>query len=123
MQRGSYHILLVEDDEDDYLLTQDLIAEIDGEQPRVHWVRDFSAALEAAQSESFDVCLVDYRLSGTHDGIDLVRTLVDRGYAMPVILITGQGARNVDEQAARAGAADFPARGEVSATLLERTIR
>jgi len=121
--RNTYQILLVEDDEDDYLLTKDLVAELQGTQPALAWVRDYSAALDAAKTGQFDVCLADYRLSGTHDGIDLIRALVDDGHAMPVILITGQGARNVDEAAADAGAADFLVKGEFSATLLERTIR
>jgi HD-GYP domain-containing protein (c-di-GMP phosphodiesterase class II) len=124
-ERGltTYQILLVEDDEEDYLLTKDLIAEVEGGRPGLSWVRDYGAALEAVRTGTFDVCLADYRLSGTHDGIDLIRALVDNGHAMPVILITGQGARNVDEAAARAGASDFLVKGEFSATLLERTIR
>lgn len=119
----SYQILLVEDDEDDYLLTKDLIAELEGARPGLCWVRDYSAALDAAKTGTFDVCLADYRLDGTQDGIDLIHALVDDGHAMPVILITGQGSRNVDEAAARAGAAEFLVKGEFSATLLERTIR
>jgi HD-GYP domain-containing protein (c-di-GMP phosphodiesterase class II) len=42
---------------------------------------------------------------------------------MPVILLTGQDDHEVDDKAARAGAADFLVKGEVSAAMLERTIR
>src|SRR5437879_2126799 len=77
MRPDSYQILLVEDDEDDYLLTKDLVAEIDGSRPALCWVRDFRTALEEAKMGSFDVCLVDYRLGGTQDGIDLIRALID----------------------------------------------
>ncbi|MGH6740699.1 MAG: HD-GYP domain-containing protein, partial [Bradyrhizobium sp.] len=108
---------------EDYLLTKDLVAELEGSRPALFWVRDYSAALEAVKTGTYDVCLADYRLSGAKDGIDLIRALVDDGHAMPVILITGQGARNVDEAAASAGAADFLVKGEFSATLLERTSR
>jgi two-component system, cell cycle sensor histidine kinase and response regulator CckA len=42
---------------------------------------------------------------------------------MPVIVLTGQGDRKVDVEAARAGAADYLVKGEVSSALLERAIR
>jgi signal transduction histidine kinase len=114
-------ILLVDDDEEDYLLTKDLLASIDGARHLVHWVDGYESALEAARSSTFDVCLVDYRL-GQDDGIALVRELVsDDG--MPVIVMTGQGDLEIDIEATRAGAADYLVKGEVSPALLERTIR
>jgi len=42
---------------------------------------------------------------------------------VPVIVLTGQGDRDVDVEAARAGAADYLVKGEVSPALLERAIR
>jgi len=117
------HVLLVEDDEDDYLLTKDLLTEVHDPEAELSWVRDYAAALEAARSEHYDVCLVDYRLGGGRNGIDLVRALVADGHQIPVVLLTGQGTRNVDVEAARAGASDFLVKGEVSPALLERTIR
>jgi FixJ family two-component response regulator len=52
-----------------------------------------------------------------------VRALVGDGHQMPVIVITGQGTRSIDVEAAEAGAANFLVKGEISADLLERTIR
>ncbi len=42
---------------------------------------------------------------------------------MPVIVLTGQGDHDVDVEATQAGAADYLVKGEISPTLLERTIR
>ena len=114
-RRRRYHALLVEDDEEDYILTQDLINDPEGAWLELSWVRDYAAALEATRHDEFDVCLVDYRLSGTHNGIDVVRALVGDGHQMPVIIITGQGTRSIDVEAAQAGAADFLVKGEISA--------
>jgi signal transduction histidine kinase len=118
----SVDVLLVEDDEEDYLLTTDVLARIDGTHHVVHWVRDPRSAIEAVRGRDYDVCLVDYHL-GPEDGIGLVRELLADGHDLPVIVLTGQGDRAVDLEAARAGAADYLVKSEVSPALLERTIR
>jgi len=61
-------VLLIEDDEDDYLLTTSLLSEIKGQSYDVHWSKNYPTGLAAATQNEHDVCLVDYRL-GAHDGI------------------------------------------------------
>ena len=115
-------VLLVEDDEEDYVLTKDLLTGMEGAKHELRWVTDCRSALEAAEAGDVDVCLVDYRL-GAEDGIELVRDLVSNGRDMPVIVLTGDTDRVVDVEATEAGAADYLVKGEVSPALLERTIR
>jgi signal transduction histidine kinase len=115
-------VLLVEDDEEDYLLTKDLLSGLEGVRHEIHWVSDYRSALRAAHEGDHDVYLVDYRL-GAEDGLELVRELVANGHDVPVIVLTGHGDRDVDIEAARAGAVDYLVKGEVSPALLERTIR
>jgi signal transduction histidine kinase/DNA-binding response OmpR family regulator len=121
-QADQLAVLLVEDDEEDYLLTKDMLTELEGAKHELRWVSDSRSALEAARVGDYDVCLVDYRL-GAEDGIELVRALVSDGYDMPVIVLTGHSDRDVDVEATRAGAADYLVKGEASPVLLERTIR
>jgi putative two-component system response regulator len=116
-------VLLVEDDEEDYQFTKELFAELGASTHQLFWVSDYRSAIDASRRDSYDVCIVDYRLGGAEDGIDLARELIADGHKMPVILLTGQNDREVDDKAARAGAADFLVKGEVSAAMLERTIR
>ena len=52
-----------------------------------------------------------------------MRELVADGYEAPIIVLTGQSDRDVDIEATRAGAEDYLVKGEVTAALLERTIR
>jgi response regulator RpfG family c-di-GMP phosphodiesterase len=118
----SARILLIEDDEDDYEFTRELLADLPGAHLELSWVSDYHKGIEASRTGRFDVCLVDYRL-GAESGIDLLRELVANGHPMPVILLTGHDDRDVDLRASLAGAADFLVKGEVSAALLERTIR
>src|SRR3712207_5711323 len=92
-------ILLVEDDEDDYVLIRDLLSDL-GAEFELEWVADYDAALRAIEREEHDVCLVDYRL-GERSGLDLLREAAQRGYKAPMILLTGQGDREVDLEAMR----------------------
>jgi two-component system, cell cycle sensor histidine kinase and response regulator CckA len=115
-------VLLVEDDEEDYLLTKDLLSRLDGVRYQIHWVSDYQSALRAAKEGGHDVYLVDYRL-GTEDGIELIRELVANRPDVPVVVVTGQGNHDLDLKAAQAGAVDYLVKGELSPALLERTIR
>jgi signal transduction histidine kinase len=115
-------VLLVDDDDDDYLLTKDMLSGLDGPEYAIHWVADSQSALRECHQGTYDVCLIDYRL-GPENGIELVRELIADGNDMPIIVLTGQGDYRVDVEAAQAGAADYLVKGEISPTLLERTIR
>lgn len=115
-------VLLVEDDEDDYILTRDLFSEIKGRRSQIEWLKSFATGLDAMARNQHDVCLVDYRL-GAHNGIELLSTALERGCRAPIILLTGQGEHEVDLQAMKAGAADYLVKGRLDAGLLERSIR
>jgi response regulator RpfG family c-di-GMP phosphodiesterase len=117
------HVLLVDDDEEDYEFTRELFSELPPPKHTLAWARDFNAAIKATRREDFDVCLVDYRLGGAKSGIDLARELISDGHTMPVILLTGIDDREIDDKAASIGAADFLVKGEISAATLERAIR
>lgn len=117
-------VLLVEDDEDDYVLIRDLLAEIGESKYWLDWAASYDDALSRIASEHYDVWLLDYRL-GARTGLDLLRETVQQGYAVPVLLLTGQGDREVDLQAAQLGASDYLSKQELKLcpTLLERAIR
>ena len=113
-------VLLVEDDEDDYRLTRDLLREIGERHFVLEWVPSYAAAVEVMTLQEHDVYLVDYRL-GPHDGLELLHQpfLVGK----PVIMLTGLDDRDVDLKAMEAGAADYLVKGKIDAPLLERSIR
>ncbi|MGQ0648283.1 MAG: diguanylate cyclase [Gemmatimonadaceae bacterium] len=115
-------ILLVEDDEDDYVLTRALLADGVGERGRVDWAYTQLNGLERLLSGNYDVALVDYNL-GSETGIELLRAAFARGCTTPIIMLTGQDDRATDLDAMHAGAADFLVKGRVTAEMLERAIR
>ncbi len=111
-----------EDDEDDFILTSALLAEIKSVSYEVEWISKYADALAAICAGKHDVCLVDYRL-GEGTGLELLRESVKNGCSMPLILLTGQGDAAIDCEAAEAGAANYLVKGEIETALLERSIR
>jgi PAS domain S-box-containing protein len=115
-------VLLIEDDEDDFVLVRDLLREIFAQNYELNWVQGYDAAVEMVCCGQHDVCLLDYRL-GDRDGLGLLQEAMAKGCKAPVIFLTGQGDYQVDVEAMRAGAVDFLAKNEISARLLERSMR
>jgi two-component system cell cycle response regulator len=115
-------VLLVEDDEDDYVLTRDLLAEGFGGHVTVEWASTRSAGLKLLTEALFDVALLDFNL-GRETGLDLLREARARGCRTPVIMLTGQDDRTTDLNAMHAGAADYLVKGRVTSDMLERAIR
>ena len=113
-------VLLIEDDEDDYLLTADFLREIGADHYVLDWVASYDAAVEAMARQEHDVYLVDYRL-GQHDGLELLRHSPPGG--KPVIMLTGLDDPDVDMRAMAAGAADYLVKGHIDARTLERASR
>ena len=122
MDEEIVHVFMVDDDEDDYVLTRDLLAEAVGARFELEWVDTYQAALEAMGRAEHDVYLVDYRL-GEQDGLELLRAAIASGCEAPIVILTGRGDHAVDVAAMKAGAADYLDKGELSAQLLERSIR
>ncbi len=115
-------VLLVEDDEDDYVLTREFLSESRRTRFSLDWVATYDDALRAVDSDGYDIYLIDYRL-GSRDGLELLREAKRRGSGRPMILLTGQSDSEVDVAAMKAGAADYLVKGQVDAQLLERSIR
>jgi diguanylate cyclase (GGDEF)-like protein/PAS domain S-box-containing protein len=122
MKQETIKVLLIEDDEDDYLLTSDLLGEVKDVRYDIHWVSRYDDALATLRGGDYDVCLIDYRL-GPGNGIDLMREALGSGCPVPMILLTGQGGKDIDNEATEAGAADYLVKGTVEAHVLERAIR
>lgn len=115
-------ILLIDDDEEDYLITRDTIEEIKHLDLNLEWVDNYAEAMKAIQADKFDVYLVDYRL-GAEDGLTLIEEAIEQGCTAPMILLTGQDEIEVDAKAMNLGAADYLVKSQISAELLDRSIR
>ncbi|MCX4244383.1 response regulator [Paraliomyxa miuraensis] len=119
---SSIRILLIEDDEDDWIIIRELLATAEGADYELDWVTAFDDAVERLLSRTYDVALVDHHL-GLHTGLDVLGVASEYGIPTPFILLTGQYRRELDLQAMGRGAVDFLVKGTLSADLLERAIR
>lgn len=115
-------VLLIDDDEDEYFLTEDVVKEIGGGRFKLEWTPDYAVGINAICADKHDVFLLDYRL-GAKTGLELLREASARGCAGPVILLTGQGESQTEREALLAGAHDYLEKGRLTPALLERTIR
>lgn len=115
-------IVHVDDDTVDQLMLRRLLSKFGDSRFEIIHIDSFSEALACLQSESFDVGLIDYQLGGA-TGLELVEQLGGRLGATPLVILTGRGDRGIDVEATKAGAFDYLDKNDLSADLLERTIR
>ena len=67
------------------------------------------AFLDRGDYERADCLVFDVRMPG-QTGLDLQRVLVDAGYDLPILFVTGHGDLPMAEQALKEGAVDFIAK-------------
>jgi DNA-binding NtrC family response regulator len=115
-------ILIVEDDEDDFLIIEACIKDIPNKEFRIDWCYDYNEALQRIGKGRYDVYFVDYLL-GEKTGLELLQEAIAMGCEEPLVLLTGIGNRQVDIQAMTIGAVDFLVKSEITTEKLERCIR
>lgn len=115
-------VLLVDDDEDEYIITRRIISEIVGRKHLLDWASNYEQGLSMIEEGRHDIYLIDYRLD-QKNGLDLLQEAIEHGCTQPMIVLTGQEAREVDIQAMKLGAWDYLVKGRIDAAALERAIR
>ena len=116
------HVLLIDDDEDEFVVIRDVLLESRDTTYKLDWVGTFDQAMERLSEQVHDVCLVDYRL-GARSGVELIQMANQSGYRGPMILLTGFGDRETEDKAMEIGAADYLKKAEITPYLLDRSIR
>jgi len=122
MEKRRLKVLLIEDDEDDFILVRDLLMESRALDYELEWVATYDEALDEIRRRRHDVYLLDYYL-GDRNGLDLLQTAVGEGCSVPIILLTARKDREIDLRAMEAGAADYLVKSLITEDLLERSIR
>lgn len=115
-------LLIVEDDEDDYVLTRDLLDEFMDKSYELEWVKTVRDARAALKRDEHDLCLMDYQL-GSEDGIQLLKEATKNTFSGPIIMLTGLKDKALDAMAMKAGAVDYLVKANLTRDHLERAIR
>jgi len=127
MSAKKLYILLLEDEENDYLLIHDLLKQIYATEFHLDWAKNCLLAEQLAATRRHDIYLVDYQLDSQLTGTDWVATMQKKlgGKCPPAILLTGQpDAQSINKLARETiGISYFLTKNELNAENLERTIR
>jgi signal transduction histidine kinase len=115
-------LLLVDDSEDDYVLTRLALEQIEGQRYELDWAATYDVALATIGRNAHDLYLVDYTLDG-RTVLDLLCEAMARNCQAPIIMLTGRSDYQLDLAAMEAGAADYLVKGQLEPRLLERAIR
>ncbi len=122
MDMERIQVLLVEDDEDDYIITRDLLTGEDSHNFRVVWAKDLADGLEKLASAAFDVVLLDLSLPDSQ-GLDTFSAIGEANPRVPVVLLTGLSDESLGVKAVQEGAQDYLVKGDLDGHLLARAIR
>jgi two-component system copper resistance phosphate regulon response regulator CusR len=96
-------ILVVEDDR---TVGQYVKRGLEEQQYQADLVGDGLEGLRMASAGHYDLVILDLRLPGM-SGVEVLRTLRDRGLGLPVLVLTAQDAVDFKVEALRAGADDY----------------
>jgi len=123
LSQSPLRVLVVDDDEEDFLILRDLLSDYPLGRFEMSWVGTLEEGILALRAGAHDVYLVDYHL-GPDNGMDLVRLAVAEHHThRPVIMLTGHGSADVDSEALAAGASDYLVKGSIDAEKLARSLR
>lgn len=122
MEVTPIHVLLVEDDEDDYIITRDLLSKGGASTFSLKWAQSVSSAAAALADGGIDVVLLDLSLPDSQ-GWNTFQAVHAMDRTLPVILLTGFADETLSIKAVQKGAQDYLVKGDVDSETLARSIR
>jgi two-component system sensor histidine kinase/response regulator len=114
-------VLIVEDDEDDWLIVKKIFSQIKKSPFIIEWAPTYQAAIDRIMQDEHDLYLLDYRL-GEHSGTDILRLAHPEARRQPFILMTGVADNDLEWKSLKLAAADYLVKGSFDAILLSRTL-
>lgn len=118
---SNVQVLLVDDDEDDYLIIKKIFEQIPSSPFILNWTPSFGEAKKLIKKQAHDIYLIDYRL-GEHTGLDVLRFAKPEKRSQPFILLTGAGNQSLEWSSMKLAASDYLVKGSFDANLLSRTL-
>ncbi|MDA0284768.1 MAG: response regulator [Planctomycetota bacterium] len=119
---GALRILLIDDDDNSFVLTKELLREINGQPVELEWASEPEEGLAGILAGEHELYLLDYRL-GAADGIEILSRARQAGSKAPIIILTGQTDHEIDQRALEAGATDYLVKDIFDVSRLEHSIR
>lgn len=114
-------VLFIEDDEDDYILTSQLLKEAE-QSFEIEWQQTLASGIQAVAEKAFDVVILDLTLPDS-TGRDTFTTMREKAPDLPIILMTGLEDNDLALQAVQQGAQDYLVKGSVGTDVMVRSVQ
>ena len=115
-------MLLIEDNRTDALLLRENLADVSFARFALTHVEQLAEGLACVASRRFDVVLSDLSLPDSQ-GLDTFRRVHAQAPGMPIIVLSGTEDETLSLRAVQEGAQDYLVKGQVTGSLLARSIR
>ncbi len=115
-------ILIIEDNEDDFLLLREMIESSDEITTRILHADRIEQAYARAEENSIDLAIIDLQLPDSV-GLDTFLIFNERFPSIPSVIMTGVKDLNMAVEAVKQGAQDYLHKGEISTSAIVRTIQ
>ena len=115
-------VLIVDDNPADIIVLENTLQKNRAFTSEVIHAETVADAMEIAQQQEIDVCIVDYQL-GDKTAIDLMRSLNDSALNLPVIVVTAATTDDLNALLLSHGALDFIDKDDITPDRLSRSIR
>jgi len=114
------NVLLVEDDEDDYVLSRNMLS---NKPFYIVWTQTLTAALKHLRTmQDVDVILLDLSLLDSQ-GVDALDAISACAKQIPIVVLTGMEDEQTAAEALQRGAQDYLIKGKITPELIERSLR
>ena len=120
MAEAFWNILVVEDNEGDFVLIREYLSESHVPSTITHR-ETFSQFVATVRAEEFDVVLLDLSLPDA-TGKDLIEDVVAHAGTTPVVILTGYLNKQFGIESLKLGAQDYLVKGEVNSSILTKAI-
>lgn len=114
-------VLLVDDDEEDYLIIKRLFASMQSISTTLDWVSSSDEAIERIMRDEYDAYFIDYRIDG-RTGLDVLQEVNAIERAEPFILLTGMGDRGIERESLQLAASDYLIKKNLTSESLAKAL-
>jgi len=121
MSTPALHILVIEDDPEDFEIIRELLAGVDKKKFVLEHAPRLSRGLERLSGGGVDVVLLDLGLPDSQ-GLKTILEVNEHAPNVPIVVMTGLADEELGNKAVKEGAQDYLVKGQVDANLLTRCL-
>lgn len=114
-------VLLIDDDEEDYLIIKRLFTLMKGIHSELEWVSNSEDGIRIIREARHDAYLVDYRLDA-RTGFDVLQEVRAAERSEPFILLTGISDQDIERESLQMAASDYLVKKNLTSEGLARAI-